>query len=719
MRRMLTLVVFGAALLAACSSGSSGSRGPAPGCHGALATCGSSGECCSLSCVGGYCAPSTAGGVCATTNDCMPSLTCKSNTCVAGAVCRDVNDVCTLASQCCSAHCGLGGQCIANGSPIATAGADRTAPYHTTVTLDASASHDPDGDPVTFAWILTPPAGSAAVLSSTSSATPTFYADVAGVYTAVVTVSDGTLSSSATVHVTAQNYPPVASAGTGSTVPKTSVVTLDATASSDPDLDALTYSWVLTSRPAASTAALVNATFAKATFTADVAGTYVATVTVSDGTFTSTASVQIVAVDTPPVANAGAGQAANVGTPVTLDGSASSDPDHDPLTYSWTMTVRPASSAATLSSATAVKPTFTPDLEGTYTFSLTVSDGTSTSPVSMVSIVAYHHIAALSHDVVDAAYSAALNKLVVASATPSNALYLFDPVTETEQTVSLNKAPLAVSVSPDGKYAVVGHDAMLSYVDLVAATRLKELTVSINVADVVLGAGVTATAGFAYAFPPITAQWTSITTVNLSNGAQTLSAGYSIYGGTRAKLHPSGIAMYGADNGLSPDDLEKYTIGANGVANYGWANPIFGTYSFCGDLWMSQDGVHIFTRCGNVFSATPTTQATDMAYAGGLQGLSLVRHASHSSTAKELVAIPDVGYSTPATADTVFESFDDTYFTLVAGSTVTLPRWAGPGSGYLTHGRFVFWRSDATKRYAIVQGDPGTAAASWFGVVAY
>lgn len=730
MRRLVLILGLAVSSLAGCSSSSSIPAPPggsqSSSCHGAWAACAAAGDCCSGSCLAGVCAPSMAGGKCVSTNDCAASLTCKSGVCVAGATCRDLNDVCMFGADCCSTHCSSAGLCAADLAPVANAGADRVVPYHSTVVMNGTSSVDPDGDPISFAWTLAAPAGSAAVLSSSSSPTPTFYADVAGVYTVQLTVSDGTLSSSVTVHLTAQNVPPVASAGANRTVPKNTVVTLDASASADPDQDPLTFSWVLASAPAGSATTLANPTSVQATFTPDLVGTYTATVTVSDGVFSSLASVTVTAVDTPPVASAGTPQTANVGNPVTLDGSASADPDHDPLTYAWTMTARPPGSAAALSGPTTVNPTFTPDLVGTYAFSLVVSDGANSSAPATVGVTAYHRIAVLAHDVVDAEYSTTLNKIVMVSGTPSNALYLYDPETETEQTVSLNKAPLAVSVSTDGKLAIVGHDAMLSYVNLATATRTKELTVSVTVGDVVLGTG------FAYAFPASGAQWTNIVTVNLSTGAQTSSSGSQIYGGTRAKLHPAGSALYGATNNLSPDNLENYQISSKGIANYGWPSPYWGDHPFCGDLWMSQDGAHVFTRCGNVFNATPATECivspcgvfassgtpSDMVYAGALQGLSLLRHASHSSAARQLVAIPDVAWNAP-NADVVLECFDDTYFTAVPGSAVTLPPWAGPGAGYVTHGRFVFWRSDGSNRYAVVQGDGGTPVASTFGVVAY
>ena len=89
-----------------------------------------------------------------------------------------------------------------------------------------------------------------------------------------------------------------------------------------------------------------------------------------------------------PVANAGPAQSVVVGAVVTLDGRASSDANGDSLTYSWSFTSKPAGSAATLSSATVVKPTFTADVAGSYVLSLTVNDGKTSSAPATVTVTA-------------------------------------------------------------------------------------------------------------------------------------------------------------------------------------------------------------------------------------------------------------------------------------------------------------------------------------------
>jgi len=120
-----------------------------------------------------------------------------------------------------------------------------------------------------------------------------------------------------------------------------------------------------------------------------VDGEYLATLVVNDGTSDSDPdSVEIEAEVEPneaPTAEAGADQTVTTGAMVQLDGSGSSDPEDDSLTYSWTLAA-PDGSGATLSDATIVAPTFVADVDGEYLATLVVNDGTSDSDPDSVEI---------------------------------------------------------------------------------------------------------------------------------------------------------------------------------------------------------------------------------------------------------------------------------------------------------------------------------------------
>ena len=88
--------------------------------------------------------------------------------------------------------------------------------------------------------------------------------------------------------------------------------------------------------------------------------------------------------DNSPTANAGPDATVNESSPVILDGSGSSDPNGDTLTFLWT-----APAGISLSSTTAESPTFTTPSVTTdtvLTFSLIVNDGTDSSPADNVII---------------------------------------------------------------------------------------------------------------------------------------------------------------------------------------------------------------------------------------------------------------------------------------------------------------------------------------------
>jgi outer membrane protein assembly factor BamB len=80
---------------------------------------------------------------------------------------------------------------------------------------------------------------------------------------------------------------PIASAGPDQTVTATTLVTLDGTGSVDLNGNALTYAWTITSKPNGSSAVISNASSVAPSFTADIAGSYVISLVVNNGTYAS------------------------------------------------------------------------------------------------------------------------------------------------------------------------------------------------------------------------------------------------------------------------------------------------------------------------------------------------------------------------------------------------------------------------------------------------
>ncbi len=105
-------------------------------------------------------------------------------------------------------------------------------------------------------------------------------------------------------------------------------------------------------------------------------------------TYSPTGDATLSQTNQAPVANAGSAQIGEQSYDITLDGSASYDPDGDPLAYTWSFVSKPNGSAATLSDPQAIKPTFTPDIPGTYTLQLVVNDHFANSGPSVVTITA-------------------------------------------------------------------------------------------------------------------------------------------------------------------------------------------------------------------------------------------------------------------------------------------------------------------------------------------
>lgn len=308
---------------------------------------------------------------------------------------------------------------------------------------------------------------------------------------------------------------------------------------------------------------------------------------------------------------------------------------------------------------------------------------------------------ALPHNVVDAKFSNALNAIVMVSSWPQNALYVYSAASGTEKVVGLAKVPTAVSVSPDGTHAAVGHDALVSHVDLttagdVGAAAPTRLNVSAIVGDLVLdGRGRV----FVY---PASDQWVYVHSIDIATNTETLQWGPT-YAGTRVALHPSGNNIYGANNGLSPDDIENYDI-SSGQAVRLRDSPYHGDYPMCGKLWISDSGATVFTACGKTFSAS-TVAAQDMVYSGSMTLSSAlygfrIQSLSESTATREIALIENARYEcdlvpTATSCLSHLNLYDSDLLGQSARYSITPLNIAG--TSYVQRGLFVFHRNGGGK----------------------
>jgi alpha-tubulin suppressor-like RCC1 family protein len=282
---------------------------------------------------------------------------------------------------------------IAGITPIANAGANSTItlPVNNT-TLDGSASSNPGGGTLTYAW--TEQSGPATyTITSPAAATTTLTGLVQGTYVFQLKVTNSTgNSATSTVTVTvnaAASVTPVASAGSNiSLTLPTNSTTVDGSGSSNPGGGTLTYAWTQLTGPAAYT--ITSPSAATTTLTGLVQGSYQFQLKVTNSQGNSAVATVTVTVNAAPVITPVASAGSNISLTLptnstTVDGSGSSNPGGGTLTYAWTEQSGPAT--YTITSPAAATTTLTGLVQGTYVFLLKVTNSQGNSDDATVTVI--------------------------------------------------------------------------------------------------------------------------------------------------------------------------------------------------------------------------------------------------------------------------------------------------------------------------------------------
>ena len=308
----------------------------------------------------------------------------------------------------------------------------------------------------------------------------------------------------------------------------------------------------------------------------------------------------------------------------------------------------------------------------------------------------------LGMDVVDAEFDAEHDRLVLVGAMPPQmqiwGASLAEPIT-----IELPLAPTCVSVSPDGASAAVGHDGWVTLVDLQTLVVSAKWVCSTDARDIVHGGN-----GFAYVFPKPD-QWQAIRCIDLATGDETDSGEGSLNSPTSARKQPGALAVYGAQSGVSPSDIERYSI-SSGTAEVGRDSPYHGDLEMGGNLWFNDAGTRILTQAGNLFQATDDP-FTDMTYAGHLPQRSSVVWADHGG--------PEDGWfaTIPMAEDTRIEVVDGNLLTPL--DTFALPAFSTLKGTVASHGRWVFLSADGHAAHVVAQADASGGLVNDFAVITY
>jgi hypothetical protein len=266
-----------------------------------------------------------------------------------------------------------------NDAPAATAASVST--HVDTALAIVLTGTDVDGDTLTFATTSEPTNGTLSGIAPNLTYTPN--SAYVGTDSFTFSVTDGSLSSSATVTITVDNGAPTLAAIADQVVDELVALSLTAVGT-DPDSDPLTYSLT----DLGSTGAAIDSTTGVFSWTpseAQGAGVYQFTVTVSDGLLTDSKNFQVT-VNEVNVAPGTVDQAVSTAQDTAVSGTLiGTDADLPANTLTFATTSNPTNGTLTVDANTGAF-TYTPNsgFVGNDTFNFAVSDGTLTSTVDGV-----------------------------------------------------------------------------------------------------------------------------------------------------------------------------------------------------------------------------------------------------------------------------------------------------------------------------------------------
>jgi hypothetical protein len=249
---------------------------------------------------------------------------------------------------------------------------------------------------------------------------------------------------------------PISNAGTGSSYPPGTAITLDGSDSFDPDGQLVAYHWSVRTHPTGSTVGPLDPDAATTMFTPDRVGTYILELLVRDDAENSDSSYlrivvtgAITSIDAGPDASVSwLGTAQLAGSVTTKEGLVA--------TYSWAFVSRPPGSAAMLDGSTTLTPSFMADAVGTYVIAL---DARVDNEIREDTVTVEVTDSAVSFVAGNAAYTYAksTDRIVYVHDVGHAELVQVDPMTAAQTTLDIGTfPPRSISMDPTEQVIAVG-----------------------------------------------------------------------------------------------------------------------------------------------------------------------------------------------------------------------------------------------------------------------
>lgn len=301
------------------------------------------------------------------------------------------------------------------------------------------------------------------------------------------------------------------------------------------------------------------------------------------------------------------------------------------------------------------------------------------------------NVSILGYNVIDAEYSKQTDKIILTSDHPDQ-LIIYSPSDKSERTVALVQKPVSLSVYPDGSYAAVGHDGLISYVNLKTATIEKVFEILTDANKLILAPN-----GYIYIYPR--GNSSNFFNLEISSGKITPTPTYSQ--AQIPRLTNSWKYIYTGGGFSFKWDIRE------GRAKLSRSFNSYTELNSCGNVWLSEDDRRIFSACGKAFLASEIPSEDGKPNGSLSQSQGGVQWVSHSAQRKLIAVIPNTSQTTggfeKAPDNNQIQFYDDAYLNFT-GAVPLPPLVTNAGN---THGRgaFIFWNRNATGVFVILKSN--------------